>query len=178
MRSLRERTGSELQWTQPSAMHMDYELKDGDDVVLTLKFRSLTGSHATLEGPDGCWTFKRVGYFRPRVTIRRCNEEKELGVFRNNTWANGGALELPDGRRFEANSNFWMTGYEFKSEAGDTLVAYRSIGGVFHASSRVEFDAAARSLPELPWLVGLGWYLVILMQLDAGATSAAISAAT
>jgi hypothetical protein len=176
MTSLRQRIDRELRWVQPKGMRMEFELRDGDDVPMTLVFRSSFGSHATLRGDEGCWTLKRVGFFKTHVTVRSCDDEKQLATFQPNTWANGGSLEFPNGRRFLANSNFWATSYRFASETEDPLVAFHKIGGLIHLSSRVEILPAGAKATELPLLVGLGWYLIVLMQMDAGAIAAVAAA--
>ena len=175
-KSLHDLVGRELKWTQPRAFEREYELKDGDEIVAALRFRSMLGSHATAQTADGEWTFKRVGFFRTWVSIRALGSDQEIAIFRNSTWSGGGTLELPDGRRLPANTNFWGSTYEFKSESGETLVRYHRLRGVVHFSSAVEISAAAAAMPELPWLVPLGWYLALKMQDDStagGATAAA-----
>jgi hypothetical protein len=176
MRSVRDLIGQELKWVQPKAMQMEYELRSAEEPVASLRFRSSFGSLATGECADGCWTFKRVGFWRTRATIRVCGTETDIAAFHNNTWTSGGTLEMPDGRILPANSNFWMTQYEFRTEGGETLVRYRRIGGILHLSSEVEIRPAAASMPELPWLVILGWYLTVMMHSDSAAVVAVTAA--
>ena len=169
MKRIAELTGRELRWVKRDG----YELRDGDDVVARLRFRSVWGTLATAESADGCWTFKRVGFFQTRATIRKCDSDEEIAVFKNNTWSGGGTLELPDGRRFQADTNCWMTKFGFTNERGDALVRFHKIGGVLKLSSTVEILPAAARSPEPPWLVMLGWYLTVQMHNDAAAGSAA-----
>jgi hypothetical protein len=163
--------GRELEWKQPSAWKMEYELRTGEDLVATLRFRSSFGSFATAESADGCWTFKRVGFWQTRVTIRGCGSDTEIAMFKNNTWSGGGTLEMHDGRQFLATTNFWQTNLEFKTEAGQTLVQFKP-GGLVHLSAKVEIEPTAAGLPELPWLVMLGWYLIVMMYMDSAAVAA------
>jgi len=44
---------------------------------------------------------------------------------------------------------------------------------LLHLSSMVEIQPLAVSLDELPWLVMLGWYLTVMMQMDSAAVVAA-----
>jgi hypothetical protein len=171
MNSIRNLIGHGLKWVQPHMLKMEYELQDDGELAATLRFRSAFGSFATAESADGCWTFKRVGFWQTRVTIRRCGSDQDIAVFRNNTWTQGGTLELADRRRYPANTNFWMTEYEFTTEAGVALVKYRRIGGIVHLSSMVDIQPAAASLSELPWLVALGWYLTVMMHMDSAAAA-------
>ncbi len=182
MESIAKMVGQQMKWQQPSLFKMEYQLMSvstlaadtppGDALVGILRFRSSWGTLATAECADGCWTFKRVGFWQTRVTIRACNAESDLASFKNNTWKGGGTLELQDGRIFRANTNFWMTKYSFQTEQGDDLVNFRQISG-FRLSGVVEIQPAAQGITELPMMVMLGWYLIIMMHNDAAAASAA-----
>lgn len=173
MQGLMNLIGRELKWAQPSILKMNYELLSGDVLAATLRFRSTFGTLATGESADGCWTFKRAGFFNPRVTIRVCGNETDIAVFRNSTWSGGGALELPDGRKLLATTNLWQTNLEFKTESGDTLLRFKS-AGLMHLSVTVEIQQRAIGLAELPWLVMLGCYLIVMMNTDAAASAAVI----
>lgn len=167
-------TGRRLKWVQPHALKMEYELHADDAVAATLNFRSAWGSFAAATSGDGAWTFKRVGFWQTRVTVRAEGADQELAVFRNNTWSGGGTLELPDGRKYPANTNFWSTRYEFKTEGGDSLVSFVKIEGLLHLSAEVELHPLARTVPEMPWVVMLGWYLTVMMFMDSASASAAV----
>jgi hypothetical protein len=167
MKNIRDLVGQELKWSQPHQLKREYELHAGNELVATLRFRSLFGSFATAESGDGCWTFKRVGFWQTSVTIRSHGSDQDIAVFKNNTWTNGGTLELPNGCHYPANTHFWMTTYEFTTEAGQSLVQYRRIGGILSASSLVTIQPSAAALGELPWLVMLGWYLRVMLDMDA-----------
>lgn len=173
MLQLSQLAGQELKWIQPKATRRDYELRAGDTVAGTLRFRTAFGSLATAETADGAWTFKRVGFWRTQVTIRAAGADTDLAVFRNNSWSGGGTLELPDKRRYLANTNFWATQFDFKTEAGEVLVSYKKVGGTFHMSSKVEIPGFGKELTDMPWLISLGWYLTVMMYADAAAAAVA-----
>ncbi len=166
----------DLKARQPNAFKMNYELLAGDELVATLHFRSGFGTFATGESTDGCWTFKRVGFFHTHVTVRACNSETDLAVFHNNTWSNGGSLVMPDGRKFPASTNFWATQYDFRTEAGIPLIHYK-FEGILNITTKISILPEARQLAELPWMVMLGWYLLVMLQMDAAAGAAAAAAA-
>ena len=174
MRKIAELVGQQLEWVQPGVFKMHYELRADDEVAATLRFRSSFGSFATGESADGCWTFKRIGFWQTRVTVRACDSDVDIAIFKNNTWSNGGTLELSAGRKFLATTNFWQTNLEFQDELGGTLIKFKT-GGLLHLSAKVNVEPNAISLPELPWVVMLGWYLTVMMHVDsatavAGAT--------
>lgn len=153
---------------------MQYELRAGGELAATLRFRSSFGSFATGESADGCWTFKRVGFWQTKATVRLCGADADIAVFKNNTWSGGGTLELSDGRKFPATTSFWQTKFGFETELGERLIEFKR-GGLVHLSATVEIEPSAVRMPELPWMVMLGWYLTVMMHMDAsvaGATAA------
>ena len=171
MERIAELGDRELEWTQPRALKMQFELRADGELAATVKFRSSFGSFATAESADGCWTFKRVGFLATRVTIRTCNEDQEIATFKNNTWSGGGTLELADGRKILVTTNLWGSKLEFRTESGQTLLQFRN-KGLIHLSATVEIDREALKTGE-PWLVMLGWYVIVMMHMDAAAVAAA-----
>jgi hypothetical protein len=163
--------GRPLKWTQPNTLKMNYELKAGDYVISTLRFRSIFGSLATGENADGCWTFKRVGFFQTRATIRTCGYEAEIAAFKNDTWSGGGTLELQGGRKLLATTNLWQTKMDFQDESGHSLIRFKT-EGILQLSNVVTVEPSALRVPETSWLVIFGWYLVVMMQMDSAAAAA------
>ena len=168
--------GHPLKWQQPS-LKMEYELLTGDTLAATLKFRSSWGTLAFAESGDGKWTFKRIGFFQNRATIRVDGSEEEAAVFFNNTWRQGGTLEFANGKRFKATTNFWMTKMEWQSEDEQPLADFK-IGGFFKHSAEVEIQPQVAALEELPLLVLFGWYLVLMLHRDTAAASTAAAASS
>jgi hypothetical protein len=163
-----------LKWEQPDMFKNVYELRSREEQVATLNFRSMWGTLATAESADGCWTFKRVGFWQNKATVRVCGFDQDLAVFTNNTWTQGGTLEFAGGGAFKATTNFWMTNYEFQTDLGEPLVRFE-YGGFFRLSAEVAILPAARTLEQLPVLVLFGWYLAINLHNDSGAAAAAVS---
>lgn len=162
-----------LGWAQAHAFTQEYTLSDGETPVGALAFRSAFGSFATAKTAEGCWTMKRVGFLNTRVEIRRCESDTAVGTFHNGTWSGGGTLRLPDGRELRADTNLWQSRYAFSDASGQPLVRYTS-GGFFKASGEMEITAPGAAMPELPWIVMLGLYLVVMMRQDS--TSAVVFA--
>jgi len=56
-------------------------LRAGDDLVATLRFQR--GSLADAEAEGHHWTFKRQGFWQPRVTVRLAGSDADVAVFRS-----------------------------------------------------------------------------------------------
>jgi hypothetical protein len=166
MKKIIELVDQQIEWVQPRALRMQYELRANSELIATLRFRSSLGSFATGESADGCWTFKRVGFWQTRVTVRHCGGDSDIASFKNNTWSGGGALELSDGRVFPATTNLWQTKLEFQNETNKSLIQFKS-GGLLHQSAKVEIQPSAVGILELPFIMMLGWYLIVMMSADS-----------
>lgn len=153
---------------------MEYELRDDDVQAARLIFRNSLSTLAIAESADGLWFFKRVGFWQNRTIIRDANTDQELGLFNNNTWKGGGTLEVPGERIYYAGTNFWTTHYDFSTETGEVCIEFQNIGGMVHLSSEVSIHPLAKEIPELPWMVILGWYLTIMMHMDSIAGTTAV----
>jgi len=160
-----------LRWIQPRALRAEYELRAGEERIATLRFHDMLGSRATGESAEGCWTFERAGFFRTRVAVRRCDAAADLATFRSNRWRGGGTLTLPDGRELRATTNFWYSRLQVRDEAGQTLLVYDT-KGILRLRATVTIGPAAAALPDLPWLLMLGWYLVVIMHRNLAAAAA------
>lgn len=172
MQRIAEVADRELKWHQPAWTRQEYELSEPAGPVARLAFQSMLGTRAVAESGDGSWTFKRVGFWQQRATVRVAGSEHDLAVFRNNTWRNGGTLEFAEGARFRATTNFWNTRFAWETEQEEALVRFH-YGGVFRLSATVEITDAARARPELPLLLLFGWYLCVMLHRDEGAAGAA-----
>src|SRR2546421_910989 len=168
--------GQELLWTQPAAFQREHELRAGDDVVAILKFQR--GSLADAEAAGGHWTFKRQGFWQPRITVRTAGSDTDLAVF-HPRWIGGGTLGVPDGRAVRLSSaNFWQSEWVWQ-ENEKPLIRIKGRRGLIKANGAVEIRPDAANIPDTSLLVLLGWYLILLHAEDsAAATSVSAAAAS
>lgn len=171
MEKIDRETGPTVHWSQPHAIRAEYELRSRTALLATLRMKSMFGTLATAESADGCWTFKRIGFWQNKANIRACGSDTDLALFTNNTWDGGGTLAFPQGRTFKASTNFWMTKFAFTTDAGEPLIAF-DFGGVFRRSADVHLSELASQIPETPLLVLFGWYLILMLSEDHGAGAA------
>jgi len=159
------------EWHQLKSGRPEFELLDGVRVIATLAFSNSLGTLATATAGAAGWTFKRVGFFQQRVSIRARGSEASLGEFVNGTWTEGGTLTLRNGRRFNATTNLWNTKWRVEDDAGRLVLRF-DYGGVFRLHAFVDLAEGARDLAELPLLLTLSWYLVVMQAREAEASAA------
>jgi hypothetical protein len=168
------------EWIQPKTFERRFELRVGDLLFGTLVFQKMTGSMAVARTDSGAWTFKRVGFFNPRITVRNDGSEADAGIYSPKWSGSSGTIQMADGTLYQwRHANFWATRMEWTDGGGRVLVTYQSgvensrLSDALKTQATMEFSQDARSVPDLPLLILLGWYLVILHQEDAAAAVAA-----
>jgi hypothetical protein len=181
MERLSAALGSELLVVQPRLFERRFELRSGTALLATLSFESTLGTLATAETATEAWTFKRVGFLNPRVTIRERDREVDLAAFWPKVWGSGW-LGLADGRRFQWKSlGFWSRAWGFTDASDEFLFTLKpgaeesGLSDLLKTQAVVVVAPHAYGLTELPLLLMLGWYLMIL-QLEDATTAAATAA--
>lgn len=168
------------EWIQPKTMERRFELRTGNLLYASLVFTKMTGSLATGTSSEGIWTFKRVGFFNPRITIRQEGAETDLALYTPKWSGSSGVLQFVDGPTYHWRiANFWATRVEWTTPAGSPLVTFHSgidnsrISDMLKVQAGVTLSIEARHLRELDLLVLFGWYLMILHHDDTVVAAAA-----
>ena len=156
-----------------------YQFAAGDDLVATLDWVKRAGSLARGEAADGTWTFKRVGYFRPYVSIRIADAPTDLATLRRSTRRDS-VLHFADGRRFVWKpTRLRRRQMAFVSVAGETLLTMLPRTKLTRRHADVEIPRGVRGVRELSLLALVGWYRLLLDFEDEDlAALAVITAAT
>ena len=175
--------GSNLYWVQPKTFERRFELRAEQSILATLTFHSEFGTLATAEVDRVKWTYKRVGFLNPRVTVREVGSEANLAVYQPRFWGDG-TLSFALGATFHWKPvNFWATDWAFMDSTDKVLLAFKpgseksKLSDIFKTQAALEIEPLAASLAQLPLLATLGWYLLILHQEDAAATATTASTA-
>jgi hypothetical protein len=168
-------------WVQPEASEQRFELRSHDALLATLTFRSQFGTLAVAETSSGTWTYKRVGFLNPRITVRTPGDDHDLAIYHAKFWG-GGALVFADGTSLLWQStNFWATTWAFTSGGSEPVVGFRpgvedeKLRDLFKTQATIEIPSASLRHERMPLLVTLGMYLLILHRQD-GAAAATIAA--
>jgi hypothetical protein len=161
MKTISDLCGQNLQWLQPRITEPCFELRSADELLASLRFKNAFGSYAEGTFAGSVWTFKRQGFIKTLVTIREKGKDTNLAVYRNNSWSDGGTIELPDGKKYKANSNYWDEQFEYTGESGKPLIRCAQISG-FKLHAQLEIFPEASEINQFPWMLLLGWYLVVM----------------
>ncbi|MFZ6029014.1 MAG: hypothetical protein ACOYYS_14975 [Chloroflexota bacterium] len=165
MFSLTHLSTTELHWKQTHLLKMEYELHQQGVLMARLHIPSGFKSLANATCADGDWSFERVGILNQKIYVRQPGVETPIATLDYKTRR----IERRDGTPFSAKFSLWRREYAFFDENGSQLVKITG-KGVINPALDVEIAPAA-ALP--PWLLLLGWFLVILTNNDTIAATAA-----
>lgn len=179
MKKLSDASGRQLSWTETNGSGRLFELRSEEqEIFATLCLEKSYGTLATAEMPGESWTFKRVGFFNPKVTIRHSGSQENLAMYEPKFWGDG-MLRFEDGREFMWRStNFWATQWTFLSTAGLPIFTFepakeKKWKDVFKTQALVEIESEGWREKHLGLLLAFGWYLVIMHEQEAAAGAAA-----
>lgn len=159
------------------ASKTEYELMAGGETVARLRWPSAWGSLAEATCTEETWTFKRVGFWRTRSTIRIAGSDGDIATF-DPRWTGNGELTLVSGAKYRwEGTNLWATKFAWRDAAEQDLVQFGSSAGLTKMGATVEIRSAGAALADLPLLVLYGYYLLVMSHQDASATVAATSGA-
>ncbi len=177
MRAIDEVADQELNWSQPAVRRQHFELQAGADTVARLDFSG--GTLASAETGRGSWTFKREGFWHPRITVRRPGSDVDVAQFQPG-WSGGGILQVPSRSPTRFNSaNLWRSQWSWHDETGTELIQFKVKQGLMRTQGVVLVRPPGRDSDQLDLLAVLGWYLLILLARDSTVASvAAIPAVT
>lgn len=197
MRLIQEAADQELVWRQPSALRQDYELRAGEELLATLRWEKAWGTLATARTAETAWTFKRSGFWQQRVGVRPLGSEREVATFAPD-WKGDGTLTAESGRTFRwAGKGFWGLEKVWRErDDAPPLIGFKNLGKL-KTEARVVLSPVAAALPEttqlddlyqplppeamgppsaslaeLPLLVTLGFYLMVLEIMDTAVAAA------
>src|SRR5712692_10317146 len=160
MKSLDDARSKSLKWEQSGKLASRL-LADGE-VAATLTWARSWGSLATGKSGGSEWTFKRLGFLRPRVTVRGTGSDSCLAVLSIN-WAGEGAVVFSDGETFQLKrSGFWHPEWAMLDSRGLRVFLLRPDSGWRKKKADLEFRGAAPSSGRTCYSQSSGWYVIIL----------------
>lgn len=156
-RSPSTRFGGELSCAKTGFFNSQYEIHAGDRCIGAFRLNGLFRPTVNATTDEGAW------FFEPEersIVVRSQHPLRDLATVDLSFSDHGGILRFPDGRAFIFSSDFWKGRAEFQTPSGDPVVRFR-FHGMFRPSAEIDILEGGRKLPELPWLLMLGWSLIV-----------------
>ncbi|MBI5867282.1 MAG: hypothetical protein HZB43_03180 [candidate division Zixibacteria bacterium] len=165
MKNLNELGSTPLTWVQPKAFRREFELQAADEPVARIQWETAFGSLVSVQTSEGRWLIKRFGLFWRQGSISREGDAGELATF---TFGWFGRARLDTQRAdhyFWARSGFWLPTWTFTNSSGFPVARFRLSGFFLKSKGEIEVcESAQLHQPDLPLLLLIGWYLVLVIQ--------------
>ncbi len=148
-----------LEWSSPDSFGITYELKAQDAIVGRLTLSGVFAKSAEFEHAQGRWIFKGDPW-GGNVEVLTAETNETVARYTSNTWSYGGTLALVGGPQLRFSTKQWQNDYRIEQEDGTVLVRYQ-MHGLWVPKATVDIMPEAQELPNLVWIVALGWYLTV-----------------
>ncbi|QDA59513.1 hypothetical protein [Hymenobacter jejuensis] len=138
----------------------DYELQNGEIVVGTLKRQSIWQPLTEASTPAQSWTFKRIGCFHRKITVRPAGAPTNSALV-SRQWNGQAEIVFANGKQFYfRKKSFWSTTWQWRTETGEVLAELRRTFTLTPQVGLTRLSALGTTLPEAPLLCLLGWHLI------------------
>jgi len=175
MISVRKIKTNQLDWTQKKRLRKLFELTADGEIVGTLAWKKSFGSLAVGECDKVKYSFKRGGFLKPFVTVRKVDLDYELATIQM-SFGNSGIMNFNDGKIFKFQKlSFWKPEWGFIDE-NDRLVCTITHKARLRSTGIVMLEGSAKPLQQLPVLLLASWYIIILTWEEGMAAASAASA--
>lgn len=101
----------------------EYELYYENDVMARLRWVKAQGSMAMGEAAGARWSFKRVGFFATRISVRYEGSDADLALFTANWKGDGSVTVTGNGDFAWKSTSFWKANYALTDKAGNVVLS-------------------------------------------------------
>jgi hypothetical protein len=173
----KELTLKELYWSQKKSKERSLELVNENKIIGSIKWKKVAGSRATAELDDQKWTFKRIGFFKPRVTIRSEKKEETIAIFEPKR-SGDGSLFLKKKKFTWKPTDTTNNEFAFYNENDKEFIVKiskiksKKTSEVFKFKSKVEINETVKTDNQLLLLIVLSCYLFESFENDSAIEAA------
>ena len=169
MQELEAYIGQELHWIRPQRLRLAFELHAGESVLATLDWDGRVRAVGTWA--EGQYRVGREGWLQPRTLVYDTGSTgsgEPAAIFTHR----GGTLNFSPNRAFLwKKPKEWTTERVWQDAAATVLVRCRPAR--WRVPSAVTVQPEAAGMPEVPLLVLLSQFLLVLAEQDAAMASTA-----
>jgi hypothetical protein len=151
-----------LRWLRTSTGPLGFELSSSDRSLGRLAWARPSGTLATWTTAAGSTSLKRVGFLHPRLTARVGTDPRDVAQV--SVHLNYHRIELGTGTRYRFHrAGLLVPAWKLLTDSGEELLHVEPIrDGRALAGGAVIASPAAVHLEDLPLLVALAWYVIVL----------------
>ena len=154
---------SALRWLRTGEEPIEFTLSAEDRPLAVIHWEKRSGSLAGVDTADSNWTVKRAGFLNPHIVLRRAGSADE--VARMTVHWNYHRIEIAGGTAYRFHrAGVLVPAWQVTTEAGVELVHLEPAReGRKLEGGAVLVSPAGANLADLPALLALAWYFVVLV---------------
>jgi hypothetical protein len=182
MKPLADAINSQLFWEQPKISQRNYILRSEEDTFGQLHFNSAFNTTAEATSGDEHWIIKQLGFLSDRISVQSKSSDVELANYLPDWTGTVGEIQFSTGEKYcWGATNFIGTKFTISIVDSPELITYQSgtrrrkFSDLFKQQAQIVIAPDAWQIKELPILVSLGWYLVIVRMEDAAVIASTAS---
>ncbi|MBK7143437.1 MAG: hypothetical protein IPH75_15305 [bacterium] len=154
----------------------DWDMTADGITHASLRFDNMFGSRAVAEAVDGRWTFKRNGFFNTWVGVRKAGSETDIAAMRRKGWS-AAEITLLSGPQYAWRKTKRVRGEWGLYDLRDRLVMTALFKRHFlKVEGSIMIEPAGTDNSDLPMLMLLCWYWLVLRDADEQASVVSIVA--
>jgi hypothetical protein len=169
MKDLAKIEAQQLNWTQTQPFSTHYNLSEAQICLARMAVGfDHTRYTAQAQFVAGEWFFQYTRFVRPIVIVRRIESNLSEGIFES-SWLGEGVFRHVNGLNYMwINSDPWTKVWKSRDHDEDEvgndkpLATFTWKPGWLRKSAQVRLDAIALQLEELPILLSLGMFLMLI----------------
>jgi hypothetical protein len=168
------KTTQTIQIVRPKMLKASYELQLNSKIIGTIIFPKAMGTLAEVRLFEEEWTFKRTGFWKPLISVRKKGEDKDfILVSFSGGWNRGISFTTADGILYEmVSKGFWNPKWYWMRHDRQLIEYDVRFGAKKYADARIIYK------DELtPLMLLVGSYAIIMMGMEDSTSTAAITAA-
>jgi len=168
------KTGTSILIMKPKMTRSYYELTHGEELIGSITFTKAFGTLAQVKIVDEEWSLKRMGFWKPYITVRRKDETRDYyQIPFSGKWQGLLTLTTHTGDLYElSQTGFWNPKWAWMKQKTVLMEFDLKFGMKKYAELIIREQD-----PLMNMLLIVGAYGMIMQGWDDGASSAAITAA-
>lgn len=159
---------------KPKITRSYYEITSGEEIIGSINFPKTFGTLAQVKLFDEEWSLKRMGFWKPYITVRRMGDTLDyMHIPFSGKWQGLLTLTTHTGDFYELNQNgFWNPKWVWMKQKTVLMEFDMKFGLKKYAQLVIKEQDALMNL-----LLITGAYGMIMQEWDDGASSAAVTVA-
>ncbi len=168
MKSISILPGNDLILMQPSVFKRIFNLKNAEEVIGVMDYPRFFSTDTVVEIFGEKYEMKQPSIWRSEVLVYKSGQSYPLAKYEANFWRTRGVLTLPRGEKLYFKYGMFKRACEISTASGELLILFKNTFA-FKDKNIVEIHKASPVIDENPWIIFLGWYIILQHKRSAAA---------